>query len=109
MDRIRALVEAGQSAEVRTARGAWRSVVAIYSDATVGTVRAGIARQIGRFTVLEADHIVAVRSTQQALARPSEERSDSTEASVMEASNLPANLRTPRKPLEQAKIPFRER
>ena len=62
MARVRALIEAGHGAEVRTLHGSWRSVVAVYSDRTVGTTRVDESGPIGRFTVLEADRITAVRS-----------------------------------------------
>lgn len=92
MARIRALIESGHGAEVRTAHGAWRLVVAVYSDQTVGTIRAEGARHLGRFTVIEADGIAAVRSTRHGPASAAEEGSDSTEGSAMEPRNPSGEL-----------------
>lgn len=48
--------------EVRTKSGRWRFAVALYSDGSVGTVRAEGNSKAGRFTVLEAEQIAAVRN-----------------------------------------------
>jgi hypothetical protein len=66
MARVCALLEDGEGAQVRTARGSWRAVVAVYSDQTLGTIRAEGAAAGGRFTILDADHVVDVRATQTA-------------------------------------------
>ena len=59
MSRIQALIESGHGAQVRTRYGSWRSVVAVYSDQTVGTTRVGAVRG---FTIIEASAITKVRT-----------------------------------------------
>jgi hypothetical protein len=68
MDRVRALIDQGREAQVRTAHGSWRSVVAVYSDQTLGTVRA--EHLGGRFTILQAGRIVDIRYGQSADGSP---------------------------------------
>jgi hypothetical protein len=61
---VRELIERGEGVEVRTARGSWRWVVAVYGDKTFGTVGAGGKSIRGRFTIVEADEVTAVRPGQ---------------------------------------------
>lgn len=63
LSRVSELVERHGGAEVRTERGSWRSVVAVYSDRTVGTVR--LEEPVsGRFTIVDAEMIADVHEAQ---------------------------------------------
>lgn len=68
LDCIAALVSGEYAVEVKTSYGMWRLVVAVYSDESLGTIRAGSAAP-GRFTLLRMDQIARIRACLPGLQR----------------------------------------